>query len=282
MVIKLSQDDWLNFFSHIDTGHSLSTNSTCQSPFHFVDRKSKTLLVTVGDSWTWGVDILEGANDEYRVKNIYGNLISQHLCADWLLLAQSGSGNLWLARKVQEFNRMVNFLDYERVILICTFTESGRAAHAETEIDFVKFFKHNQPKDLLKFLDDIAMSWILDSTIDSRITLLIGRNFVDNWPLDTHALETPWYQLMQTNEKIHSMCHVVSPFVIDDLRELIDLAPKNTRNDILSMMSDLANTAIERANLLQSLPHIRNYHPNADGHRLWAEYVISKLSLISM
>ena len=138
MVIKLSQDDWLNFFSHIDTGHFLSTNSLRQSPFHFVDRKSKTLLVTVGDSWTWGADILEGANDEYRVKNIYGNLISQHLCADWLLLAQSGSGNLWLARKVQEFNRMVDFLDYERVILICTFTESGRAAHAETEIDFVK------------------------------------------------------------------------------------------------------------------------------------------------
>ena len=33
-------------------------------PFNFVSRDSDTLLVTIGDSWTWGADLTLNNNDD--------------------------------------------------------------------------------------------------------------------------------------------------------------------------------------------------------------------------
>lgn len=49
--------------------------------YHEVDRGSNTLVVTIGDSWTWGDRLgkttLEYDDRDYRTSHIYGALISR-------------------------------------------------------------------------------------------------------------------------------------------------------------------------------------------------------------
>ena len=50
-------------------------------PFNFVNRHSKDLLVTLGDSWSWGYDLTVDNNTNYRLKNVYGNQLAEKLSA---------------------------------------------------------------------------------------------------------------------------------------------------------------------------------------------------------
>lgn len=65
----------------------------------WLDRGSDTLVISVGDSWTWG-DALgnifpDNTKDdkEARFNNCYGRLISDYYNADWLNFAVCGTGN---------------------------------------------------------------------------------------------------------------------------------------------------------------------------------------------
>ena len=50
-----------------------------------------TLLVTIGDSWTWGDGI------DNRVNNVYGRRLSNMLNSDWINIAWPGTANNWIA-----------------------------------------------------------------------------------------------------------------------------------------------------------------------------------------
>ena len=53
--ITLDQDNFKHFFSPVGPLHSHHEEHVW--PYDYVDRDSDTLLVTIGDSWTWGSGI---------------------------------------------------------------------------------------------------------------------------------------------------------------------------------------------------------------------------------
>ena len=89
--MKLTTETLPLYFTVATPSNSHYTEVT--NCFDFVDRNSDTLVVTVGDSWTWGADL----DSDLRLQQVYGNLVSHHLSADFLNLGQSGSNNFFIA-----------------------------------------------------------------------------------------------------------------------------------------------------------------------------------------
>ena len=104
--------------------------SQVDNPCHYRSVNSEQLLITVGDSWTYGdslgqTRVRDGRDDpEHRLTHVYGSLIAEELKADWINLALPGISNnmmcTWLA---QLLSRHVHGKD---TVCVITLTESGR------------------------------------------------------------------------------------------------------------------------------------------------------------
>jgi hypothetical protein len=99
--------------------------------FDFVKNNKKKLVVTIGESWTWG-DSLESSwnprsdNKEFRLSNVYGGQLAAMLDADFLNLAIPGESNLWITNHLKLFAENLNDFNYEEIYVVLTLTEVGR------------------------------------------------------------------------------------------------------------------------------------------------------------
>ena len=67
-----------------------------------LDRDKDTLLLTVGDSWTWGGSMTPDTQ-EYRQNHIWGKHLSDHLNCDWINYAFKGGGNNYILHALEYF-----------------------------------------------------------------------------------------------------------------------------------------------------------------------------------
>ena len=58
----------------------------------FADHGKNNLLITVGDSWTWG-DSLGDLSIRYRSDHVYGKYLREYLDSDWINYGYCGGGN---------------------------------------------------------------------------------------------------------------------------------------------------------------------------------------------
>lgn len=63
-----------------------------QNKMFFIDQNKKQLLITIGDSWTWGGSLGDLSFD-YRSNHLYGKYLSNYLDSDWVNYGYSGGGN---------------------------------------------------------------------------------------------------------------------------------------------------------------------------------------------
>jgi hypothetical protein len=67
--------------------------SQVDNPCYYRSVNSEQLLITVGDSWTYGdslgqTRVRDGRDDpDYRLSQVYGSLMAEELNADWINLA---------------------------------------------------------------------------------------------------------------------------------------------------------------------------------------------------
>ena len=268
----------LSVFSVVDTGHCQIKNLKNLYPFDFVDRSKKKLVVTVGDSWTWGTDMTPDNNNEYRLKHHFGHQLACNLNADWLSLGQSGSGNFWMYDRVREFARIIPNLIYDQIYVVCTLTETGRAVSVRTDIDFNRYFQNYHVNGFIKYLNNLCVNNIVAALRPfDNVLLKVGTNFVD-YLGDDHefVMSTPWLKLICQQHSIEytGNCQTMSPWAISDLRQLNNQVPDNKHNDYLNLLETLADSALERKQLLLSVPGMNRFHPTSQGHRLWADYVL--------
>ena len=97
--------------------------------YHEKSIGSDTLLITVGDSWTWGDSL--GKTDfkfddrDYRINHIYGTRLSEMIDCDFINIGIPGGSNLYildyLVRTLENLNKK-----YNQRHIIFTLTESGR------------------------------------------------------------------------------------------------------------------------------------------------------------
>ena len=98
--------------------------------YHELSRNSQSLLITVGDSWTWG-DSLGGTNaptfDNYRHRttHIYGHIIAEMLDSDFINVGMPGQSNLYILMHLDLVLKSLK-KSYKSIKVIFTLTESGR------------------------------------------------------------------------------------------------------------------------------------------------------------
>ena len=198
--MKLTQEILPKYFSIADCESSWYKEPT--NTFDFIGRDSQCLLVTIGDSWTYGDKLLN------RLDEVYGRLIANELKSDWLNLGLCAQGNFWIASMVEEFSKIINQLEYDKIYVICVFTGVGRWFNTKYDnyIDYITWFKENihQPNDF-----DLLIPWLNDQCVQRILTALepfkqvqlkIGTNFLDHTGLtrlsNNQLLPQPWYRIM--------------------------------------------------------------------------------------
>jgi hypothetical protein len=143
-------------------------------------------LVTVGDSWTWGA----GLNPDKRKKQVWGNLVSEIISADWLNLAQPGQSNQWMANRCRELYNISAKLEYKKIVVIVVFT--GAARSLDQDFDYINWFENNSIDDFLPMLNTKAVRTITNKP--NNVELYLSSNMVD--PIGYTSSFKSWYNVL--------------------------------------------------------------------------------------
>jgi len=262
--MKLRQDNLHKFFeiANVQNSHYTTPHNT----YDFVARQSKSLCVTVGESWTWGADLLD------RTRDVYGNTLSLELDADWLNLGLPGVGNHFIARKVCELDQIE--LEYDNVYVFCTFTELGRQldSNYDSHIDFMKW-KQSQSElnfdNFLLMLNQDCLD-IINSTKFSNT--IVGTNFVE--PIGFES--ATWLNLlMDYSDTCYSAMHGLDR-LIKLIPELLSLSGDEL-NTFKEWSCDMLDAGATRGKLLEG-PGMKRLHPSTkQAHDMWAKYLYNKV-----
>ena len=160
--------------------------------YDFVSRNSKKLLVTIGDSWTYGfrLDEEDFSNPDFRLTNTFGFFISEKLNADFLNISVPAINNLWMIKKLEAVCNNVE--DYDQVDVILMATEYGREFNTNFDNDpvYTQMYKDCwTAKDVIVALSNHISNRIEScrnkklkiTTFTNYVTNLYQNSTADNW-----------------------------------------------------------------------------------------------------
>lgn len=271
MKIKLSQDNLPEYFTIADitnSWHKIPTNT-----FNFISRNSDSLLVTVGDSWTWGSDISEGnLNDNYRVDNVWGNQLSKLLKSDWLNLALCAQSNQWMADRCKEFYDIADKLEYKSIKLICVFTGAGRMFNTgqDCDFDYVRWFANNAIDDFLLMLNKKCVDIIQHAP--DIVDVYITSNTVDSLGYQERLL--PWYKILGYSDSTPVYTDMTAIKKLQQIEEFVS----GKKKDLFKIwMLETIDKVEIREKWFNNSKIFRNCHPLAEYHQRWAEYLYKEI-----
>lgn len=262
--------------------------------FYARSQNSGDLLLCVGDSYTKGVGLESVEHgDQSRLDNMFGTLLSRDLGWDHLNMGGSGYSNSWCFVNIEYVLDWLNTSDYKSGAIVLTLTENGRD---------IKNFSHRQFNYLSRYrdacidvdfydlvCDDIEEEWtrrLLDirHRLDTRFAIVCGCNFV-------------WHQNIYDSTKLHPGIDWQTRNWIEVLADYINIPPPPRLRyahmeavqiiDTIMGITDTglfkqwflryADTATKIMSWMSSQqaffePHDLG-HPNALGHRLWADAI---------
>lgn len=294
--IKLNQNNFKHFFSPVGPLHSHHDEHIW--PYDYVDRSSDTLLVTIGDSWTWGsgmaghgVDAMNitAEKNDFRLNHLYGNVISKEKNWNWMNLGFYGMGNQWIVNKIFELRALVPHLEFKKVIVMCVLTGTGRWLHTWQDglTDYKTYFqKHtmNEAQQYENFMIDINRKMLEQIThltnSAENITLLVGTNAVDHCGFDSlreeQIIPLPWYRLLTQFQLDGIYVDIES---IKGLQRIENYLSSDQKYAFQKWMMEKIDQAEKQTDMIANIGDLTtcNLHPTVNGHRKWAEYILKEV-----
>lgn len=257
---------------HIDSGSMF---------FDIVDNKKPNLLVTIGDSWTWGTEL------NNRLDECFGNQLSKNLSADWLNLGLPGIGNHYISTLYNELCQVANTFknSYDKIYCVVTFTESAREFNGclDRKVDYASQLKTiKQPSDYDKFIDFIEHLTLDNCNVNnSNMQTVFAYNFVANKYNEylPGLLDKTWLEvcLEHSSIKVDNNCNIRSPFVFEKLHSVFDIEWSLDKTIFQQWILDRMKEAEQCYKLLSDCTYFhKDYHPNKLGHQLWADYLYTE------
>ena len=258
--------------------------------FDFVKQQRNKLLVTIGESWTWGDSLGKTQHriyddKKFRLTNVYGGQLAEMMHADFLNIAEPGQTNLWITKHFKMFVDNIAEFQYDEIIVVLSMTEIGREFEGDLDKDRDYMSDLNHVTNLNQFLSMLT-NYIYQDIVavdKSNIKLLVGTNFVDsNYPQELNVLDQTWVDRIadELQQPLIRPCYVVGSWVFDRFNQLLAFAPNYSRQDFINDMLTHMEIAQARTNfLMQSDLNYKkaSKHPTPRGHHLWAEYLYSQL-----
>lgn len=261
--------------------------SKWRGPFDFVERGSKNLFVTIGDSWTYGWRLDEETNtdkDQYRIDHTYGGVISQQLGWDFLNVSIPASNNLWMVEKFRQICANADQLGYDRIKVFITLTEYGREFY--TDFDGAPALQESYkccqtPDDVASALSNHVADLMLEN---NNVEFDLGINYVSNlYPpkLQSHIVPLSWLEILHGGT-IDEKCIVVGSWVIPKYEHIPMYNSLVSNAALKENLQDLVNRSEKRINIIYNTGYnhrIGYGHPNSQGHELWAKYIMNTIKL---
>lgn len=288
-------------YPNLTIEEAVHANKRSRFWYHENLRDKDTLIVTVGDSWTWG-DGLHGIDGSLssggpidhpkRTTSIYGWLLAEKLDADFVNMGYCAGSNRWMIDTLERFLKQLP-LTYSKIYIIVTLTENHRelnktVAHwpkystfpyiptIQGELNLNLFFKEYEANMFLR----------LKSVIDAfpNITFLVGRNFTysheENIPiLGSIHLSKTWVDCLVEKQN----CIVDYPKNLRVLT-LMSYGPLEEHLKDMPVYKDAVEPHMtDSFNAIEWLMNSEfNYkkatkHPTEEGHRIWADYLYEQL-----
>jgi hypothetical protein len=292
-------------FNTLDPEQTVSyraPNGQVRNWYHEDCNNKENLLITVGDSWTWGdhlgtIDWDTVYDDPVRLQLVYGYQLASNLNADWVLLANPGCSNYWMLEKLKSFSSRIHELklQYKNIYVIVTLTEDLRECSYRKESCYVTDYYSLivNSTNLQEFLEKVEKKMFLEfkSLFDTlQVDCKITRAFTDTWPdnkvhLGNYLLDKTWCDVFQDEIKFDRYYQVV-PFIgqlsIGPLNEeYIAKLERQLKDTFKQDLVDLEDKLRARWNFLgYSKYNLKGstYHPTVDGHQLFAKYLLTKFN----
>lgn len=246
----------------------------------------KNLVVTIGDSWTYG-DSLGGRGshpwrpsrewDELhvqcrldRMKHCFGRHVADAMLADWFECSTRGCDNNHIIHEAQWWcghDAAPILQKYDRVFLCVIFTELGRACH--------HYYAGEDPVDLLNKEDNAIQQSIqlLRKNKPPHTYFWFGRNMSlsYNW---NHITRTPWIDVIAGKP-------VAQPGWLSGIASL----PMSQVYNNTDKQDAWKQHFVEHTTKVSPIwDHLRKHklhyaghtcHPTPAGHKLYADYVLA-------
>lgn len=260
----------IKLISSFDYLEPLVSGSRNREWYYEDDNNKDELLISVGDSWTWGMSLGKIAHGEvddknYRTRNIYGYHLSKLFDSDFINIGIPGGANL----KILDHLRIVlkNLSkEYKRINIVFTLTESARDLNSLDLVNKEYENLRDSSWPLLKELpyqDSATIAFILnDSFIMPQWTDIISR--------DGNISEYP--------KELYCLSHSMGFQLINNVINKYSLNIKNYKDKLLLHMSR-ADVAI---NWFRQSPYnskVTIQHPLEDAHKWWADEVYKKFTV---
>jgi hypothetical protein len=263
--------------------------------YTILERDKNTLVLSVGDSWTWG----DSLDPTTREQKIYGRLLADHYDADFINVGCRGWPNIWVLHTAKFIlSELKKDKQYEKIYVIITLTENARDIRSAKSLDFV-LYEHTESvlheNFYQQILDKIEQYWIwqiesLLALADDRYTFFVGQNFV--WHTMYNKLknmtiittDVNWIEVLADYQNLPRpiRTNLVTGFVFDTF----NLINKWMFLTDLSIYKNFTIPLIDKANevnkwLDQSELNSKegSKHPTEKGHELWALHIINQISL---
>ena len=245
--------------------------SMIDNPYHYDYKGGNKLLITVGDSWTYGdslgkTKVRNGMDDtEYRLDHVYGRLLSRQLNSSWINLALPGGSNEWMLNSLGELLPNIQETD---VTCIITLTESGR----HEELRLIDKSLSTQQEVLEQILLHTYNRIRKLKAEYPLVDFIVGHNFTDIGADPYNMLRLNWLEVMANSDQpsIQNKTHIV---ISDHIRQM------NYEQTFIDVL-DIINKADQRVNVLESCAYCNkddSKHPTEYGHALWAGYILPYL-----
>jgi lysophospholipase L1-like esterase len=254
-----------------------------RGPYDLVEQGRPNLLVTIGDSWTFGTRLAEefANSDQGRLDHCYGQVLANALQADFLNLAIPATNNLWMARHYTDICKLADQLDYKNIWVFITLTEFGREICTNFDLDPALNDRYRQCRSAADLAHALAehTADVLLSLTHAKVKLALGINYVDNiYPerIRPYFVPRTWLECC-LDQTINDPCLVVGSWALDKFK----LLPKEFNSDantpeFLQECVDMIDQSQQRLDLIYNTGynHKQGYgHPNSKGHEIWANYI---------
>jgi hypothetical protein len=259
--------------------------------FHENIQGKDCLLLTIGDSWTWGdslgnIDMGQKIYDDYdyRTSHVYGFHLSKMLDTDWVNIGIAGGCNLLVMQEAYNFIQSIQ-KSYKKIFVVITLTELGRELLDVYTYDaWINEFRAAVKE--YTDLDDLLIkceAYTFNLINNLFPNVLVGRNFTHTYKqnksiLGNKLLPNIWTDIIATEGNLAPYpddIKILSGMGIDPI---IKFGTKIPKEQLINLM-DCQELGF---NWLTRSPYnsgAGTKHPNEQAHEWWAQYLYKSIQL---
>jgi hypothetical protein len=252
----------------------------------------ETLLVCIGDSWTWGdslgptllntqhmhEEILFSSKHDlvYRQEYCFGNHLKDILNSDWINYGMPGESNLYILKKFEEVitNKEIQE-NYKKIYYVLTLTETGRELDKLNPTDFQK---SDSLDKILSQVEQDVINKIYNLYTGDLKNILILRNFTKSYnSTQYHTKDTKsWIEVNNDHDDVLVKNFNVTGFVtthaMKNNDKFLSKTVKHWKSQVLKQYEKVEPC---KRFLSKSKFHSQksSKHPTKESHKLWAEYI---------